>query len=189
MAAEPDTLLLALDGRQFFLALLALEIGQPGLQHRHGLRAVLQLAAFDLTRHRDAGRLVDQAHRGAGLVDVLAARAGRAEDLHLDVGLVDVDVDVPVVEQRHDRQRRERRLALALRVERTHPHQSMHAPLGFQPAVRVATFDHELDRGQSRLAAGSRVLFLDVEAAPLRPAHVHAVEHLGPVLRVGTTLP
>ncbi len=57
-----------------------------------------------------------------------------------------------------------------------------------QPAVRVATLHDELDRRQAGFGSWRRVLLLDVEAVALGPAHVHAVEHLGPVLRVGAAL-
>src|SRR2546429_7341590 len=51
----------------------------------HGRRAVLVLAALVLTRHDDTARQVRDAHRGLGLVDVLAAGARGTVDIHLEV--------------------------------------------------------------------------------------------------------
>src|SRR3954469_25355781 len=48
LAAEADLLLLALDGRELVLALLALEVGETGLEGFHGAVTVLELAALDL---------------------------------------------------------------------------------------------------------------------------------------------
>ena len=188
LAAEADALLFTLNCQQLVFAFLALDIGQPRLQHGHGLRSVLELAALDLTRHGDACRLVDQAYGRARLVDVLTAGARRAEHLHLDLGFVDLDVDVALVQQRHDGQRGEGGLPLALRVEGAHSDQPVHPALGLQPAVRVPALHDELDGRQTGFVARRRVFFLDIEAVPLRPSHVHAIEHLGPVLRVGAAL-
>ena len=51
--------------------------------------------------------------------------------------------------------------------------------------VRVPALDDERRRRDAGLRALLDLVELDVEAAPLRPAHVHAQQHLGPVLRVG----
>src|SRR4051812_24780958 len=85
LAAQVDALLLALDLRELGVALLLLDVGEAGLEHRHRPVAVLELAALDLARHHDAGGLVDQAHGRRRLVDVLTTGAGRPEHLHLDV--------------------------------------------------------------------------------------------------------
>ena len=61
----------------------------------------------------------------------------------------------------------------------------MHAALGGQQAVGVAALDDEGGRQQSGLLARGRLVDLEVEAAALGPAQVHAQHHLGPVLRVG----
>ncbi len=50
------------------------------------------LRAFVLAFHDNAAGKVRQPHRGIGLVDMLAARAGRAEGVDPEVGGVDVDL-------------------------------------------------------------------------------------------------
>ena len=49
---------------------------------------------------------MDEAHGGARLVDVLAARAGRAIDLHFDVLGTKVNVDLLHLRQHGDRRSR-----------------------------------------------------------------------------------
>ena len=61
----------------------------------------------------------------------------------------------------------------------------MHACLGREQAVGVVAGDdhrHALDAG---FVARLQVDDLAAEAPPLRPAHVHAHQHLGPILRLG----
>ena len=57
------------------LALAKLEIVDPRLEHGHRLGAIAVLRSVVLALHDDVGREVRYAHRGIGLVDVLAARA------------------------------------------------------------------------------------------------------------------
>src|SRR5215218_4474208 len=77
LAPEADALLLAADAVELVFTRLALEIGEPHLEHRHRLRTVLQLGPLDLARHDDAGRHVGEADRRRRLVDVLTAGPGR----------------------------------------------------------------------------------------------------------------
>src|SRR5579872_2707455 len=62
-------------------ALLLLLLGrqQPCLEERERAGAVLVLRALVLALHHDAARQVGDAHRGVGLVDVLAAGARGAK--------------------------------------------------------------------------------------------------------------
>ena len=94
LVAPGDLILHALDVADLVQVLLLLDLIQLGSQHLHGGVAVLELAALGLAADHDAGGLVDQAHRAGGLVDVLAARAGGAVDLHLNVLGADLDVRV-----------------------------------------------------------------------------------------------
>src|SRR6266566_1923139 len=57
------------------LALAQLEIIEPRLEHGHRLGAIAVLRSVILALHDDIGREVRYAHRGVGLVDVLATRA------------------------------------------------------------------------------------------------------------------
>src|SRR5580704_475186 len=74
--ARPD--LAAPIGGALGVALLPLGVVEPGAQGRHRLRPVAVLRALLLHHDRDAGRDVRHAHRGLGLVDVLAAGAAGA---------------------------------------------------------------------------------------------------------------
>ncbi len=96
LVAPADVGLLVLEHARGGVALVDLELVELRLQHLHRGRAVLVLAALALAGDDDARRQVPQAHRGIGLVDVLAARPARAVGVHLDVGRVDLDVDLVV---------------------------------------------------------------------------------------------
>ena len=148
LAAPADLGLLAGDRVEFGGTILLGLRGDQRRQPTHRPLAVLQLAALLLRARHEAGRLVDQADGRRRLVDVLTAGARRPEDLHADVGLVDVDVDV--VEQRPHLHGGERRLPAALVVERADPHQAVRAPLGGHQAVRVAAGDGDLGRHDAR---------------------------------------
>src|SRR5262249_47203512 len=75
------------------VALLTLEVVEPGAQDRHGLGAVSVLRTILLHHDNDAGRDVGYAYRRFGLVDVLPAGAARAQGVNLQVIVVDVYVD------------------------------------------------------------------------------------------------
>ena len=107
---------------------------------------------------------VGQAHGGVGLVDVLAAGAGRAVGVDAHVRRIDLDLDL-VVDHRIDPDRGEAGVAPGVRVERRDAHQPVDAGLGLQPAVGVGARDlygRRLDAGL--LAAGL-----------LDELHLHAV--------------
>ena len=78
------------------VALVHLEFVQLGLQHLHGGRAVLVLAALVLASHHDAAGQMRDAHRRLGLVDMLAAGAARAIHVHPQIRRVDLDIDALV---------------------------------------------------------------------------------------------
>src|SRR5439155_1162033 len=65
---------------------------QPRPQQRHGARAVLVLGALVLTLHHDAARQMGDAHRGIGLVDVLAAGARGTVGVDAKIRRVDPDI-------------------------------------------------------------------------------------------------
>ena len=120
----------------------------------------------------------------AGLVDVLAARAGGAVDLHFNVLGTNVDLDV-VGQLGHDLERGEARLAAGVRVERGNAHQTVDAVLALEIAVGVLALDHDRRALDAGLVAVEIVQHLELEAVLVRPLHIHAVEHLRPVLRLG----
>src|SRR6185437_10891515 len=70
-------------------------------------------------------------------------------------------------------------------IERRDSHQAMDAALGLEPAISVLAGDANGRRFDA--GAFARALFepLDLVAVLLAPAHIHAQEHLGPILRLG----
>ena len=79
----------------------------------------------------------------------------------------------------------ERRLAAVGGVERRQADEPVHALLGGVEAVGVLALGAEGRRLDAGLLPRARLEQLDLEAAPLGPAHHHAQDHLGPVLGVG----
>ena len=61
----------------------------------------------------------------------------------------------------------------------------MHAGLGLQPAIGVRAADLQRRRLDAGLLALALLQQLHLVAVLLGPAHVHAHQHLGPVLRLG----
>ena len=90
-----------------------------------------------------------------------------------------------VLDHRRDLDARERRLAAVGGVERRQAHEPVHALLGGVEAVGVLAVDPEGRRLDAGLLPRARLQQLDLEAAPLGPAHQHPQHHLGPVLGVG----
>ena len=131
--------------------------------------------------------LVAQTHGGAGLVDLLAARAGGTVDLHLDVFGTDVDLHI-VVDLRHDLNGREGRLTAPARIERRHAHETVYTGLGLQEAVGVLALDHDRGALDAGLFTVEVVEDLDLVALALGPAHVHPIEHGRPVHGLGAAL-
>ncbi|OIQ65037.1 hypothetical protein GALL_534080 [mine drainage metagenome] len=71
-------------------------------------------------------------------------------------------------------------------IERRYPHQPVHARLGFQPAIGVVAAD--LDGGglDARLFTLRLFQVLDLEAVLFGPARIHAQQHRGPILALGS---
>ncbi len=158
---------LAATQRRFgFLALATLVRGELGAQHVHGARAVLQLRAFLAARHDDAARLVRDADRRLGLVDVLAAGARGFERVDLEVGRADLDLTV-VFDFRKHRDGRGRGVNPAGGFGRRDALHAVDARLVLEPAVRFAA----LDRDDDFLVAAGFVFAL----AEQLDAHLHAL--------------
>ena len=136
-----------------------------------------------LARDHDSGRLVGDADRRVGLVDVLASRSRSAEGVDAQVGLVDLDLDL-VIEHRIHEDGGEGGVPSRLRVERRDPDQSVDALLGLQVPVCVPARDLEGRALDAGFLGGLEIEHLEPESAPFGPPHVHAREHLGPVLRL-----
>ncbi len=184
LVAEAHVRFRRVELRLFLRLPLGLELVESVLQHLHRRAFVLVLRAFLLRRHDDSRRDVREADRGARLVDVLTARARRAEDVHPDVLVADLDVDL-VVDDRIHEHRREARVPPSLRVERRDAHEPVHADLGLQKPERVRTFDLEHGALDARLFAVAHVEDVDGVALSLGPPRVHPHEHRRPVLRLG----
>ena len=173
---------LALRHRCHLLLLLALlQLVEPRLQDLHRPRLVLVLRALVLARDDvPVGRCVET-HRRVGLVDVLAARPARAIGVDAQVLVPDRDLYV-LLDVRQHQHRGERRLPPRVGIERRDAHQTVNARLRLRVAVRVRTFQADGGALQPRTLTRLQLQQLRLEAASLRPAQVHAEQHLGPVL-------
>ena len=108
----------------------------------------------------------------------------RAVGVDLEVLVVDLDL-AGALDHRRDLDARERRLAAVGGVERREPDEPVDALLGAVEAVGVLALDAEGGGLDAGLLPRARLQQLDLEAAPLGPAHLHPQHHLGPVLGVG----
>ena len=169
---------------EFLFLFLLLQLKELCAEHLEALLLVLKLRAFVLALHDDARRLVRHADGGRGFVDMLSARAARAVVVDAHVVHVDVDLD-GVVDLGHDVARGERCVPPRLRVKRGDADETMHAFFGFQKAIGVVPLDEKARGFDARLVARLEVGGLNGKSVPLRPAPVHAQEHLRPVLRLG----
>ena len=115
-------------------------VEQARLQQRHRARAILVLAALVLALDDDAGRQVRDADRRVGLVDVLAAGAGSAERIDLEVGRIQVDV-LDLVHLGQDGDRCGRGMDSALRLGLGHALHAMRAGLELQFREYALAFD------------------------------------------------
>jgi hypothetical protein len=70
-------------------------------------------------------------------------------------------------------------------VERAHAHEPVHSAFGLDEPVHVLALDRQCGALEAGLVALLRLVDLDLEAAALEPAQIHAQQHLGPVLRLG----
>ena len=115
---------------------------------------------------------------------MLASRARGAVDVDLEVLIADLDVDLLVHHGVHE-DRREARVPARLGVEGGDPHEAMHARLGSEEPEGVFPLHLEHRTLDPRLFPFGEVEDVDRVALPLRPARVHAHEHLRPVLGLG----
>ena len=72
-----------------------------------------------------------------------------------------------------------------VRIERRDAHEPVHAAFGLQPAIGVGAGDAHRRRFDAGALARALLEPFDLVAALLGPAHIHAQQHLGPVLRLG----
>ena len=115
---------------------------------------------------------------------MLAAGAAGPVDLHLNVLLPDLHL-VVILDLGHDLHRGKAGLPAGVGIKGRHPDQPVDAVLTLQKAVGVIPLDGNGRGLDARLVAVLIVQDLIGEVVALRPAGVHPVEHLGPVLGLG----
>ena len=164
--------------------LLDLQLDQLGAQLLHTVILVLELGTLLLGGHHNAGGPVDQADGGGGLVDVLAAGAGGAVDLHFDILRPDLHLFI-VRQLRHDFHSGKAGLTAGVGVKGRDADQTVNAVFAFQQAVGIFAFNGDDGRLDARLVALFVVQRFPRKAVALRPAGIHPIEHLAPVLRFG----
>ena len=184
LRAEADLRLLVVRLGVLRLALLFLQPDQLGLEELQGEVVVLVLRPLRPRLGRHPGGDVGVADAGLGLVLVLAAGAAAAEDVALELVVLQLDVD-GVVDLRHHLDRGERRLPLVRRPERADPDQAVDAGLAPQVAVDVLALDVDRHGLDARDFAVFAVDDLGLVLVVLAPHQVHPHQHLGPVARLG----
>ena len=146
----------------------------PGAQERHSAGAVLVLRTLVLHDDDGARRQMGDAHRGFGLVDMLAAGALRAHRVDLQVRLVDVDIDLLGFGQDRDGSRRG--MDTPLRLGFRHALHPMHAEFEFQLREDAASRDLRDDfleaARRPSLATASRRASLSIRRALIHPEKV-----------------
>ncbi|ABA50496.1 hypothetical protein BURPS1710b_3601 [Burkholderia pseudomallei 1710b] len=152
--------------------LVILLVLDPRGEHLQRAILVLVLRAVVLALDDDSRRDVRDAHRRIGLVDVLAARARRAERVDPQIGRIDLDF-ADLVGLGHHRDRARGRMDAALRLGRGHALHAVAARFELQARVRAVArdpHDHFLVAAEIRRALRHH---LDLPALPLRVAQVH----------------
>ena len=160
-----------------------LQLQQPRLQHPHRALPIAPQRPLVLAGDHDVRRQVGDPHRRRVLLHVLPPVARGAVDIDLQIIVVDLD-RVYLFNLRQHVHLGERGVARVLLIERRDPHQPMHAVLGAQPAVRRFPFHLQRRRLDPGLVALHPVDQLGRELRALRPAQIHSLQHLRPVLRL-----
>lgn len=161
------------------MRLAHLKLVELGLELLHGLLAVAVLGSGRPTDRDDARRNMVDSDGGLRLLNVLTAGARCTEDVHGEVGGVDLDFD-RVVDFRVDVHGREGRVAAGVRVEPGSCAQGGGCRFRCEACRRPFALDVE----RAGLDAGdfARAFFFkgDLEALAFGVAHVHAFEPCSP---------
>ena len=112
---------------------------------------------------------------------MLPALAARAVCIDAQVFRANVDLN-GVVDFRRNINAGKRSMPPLRRIERRNPHQPMHSRFARQKTKGILTRDGEGSRFDARLIPILVVVHLGLIAILLRPAQVHAHQHLSPVL-------
>ena len=124
------------------------------------------------------------AHRRIGGVDVLAAGAGSAVGVDPAIALVHLDIDA-VVDHREHPDAGEGGVAPGIGIIGRDADQPVHPGFGLEPAIGAVALDENGGGLDAGLLAGMLLDELHLVAMRLRPAHIHAQQHAGPVLALG----
>ena len=117
---------------------------------------------------------------------MLTACAGGTEHLHLIVLRTDFHILRIVFDVRNDFNGGEGGLTAGIGIKGRHTNQAVDTVLSLQEAISILAFNEDVGGFQSRLVAFLIVHDLIGKAVALRPAGIHPVEHLRPILRLGT---
>src|SRR5215813_6299218 len=149
LAAEIDVQLGILGLARLRPLLLQLEFVEACAKLLERAVTVFMLRTFVLALYYDAGWEVRDSHGRIGHVDVLPARARRAERVDAQILVLNIDLDF-VVDLRIDEHAGKAGVPPRVGVERRDANQAMHADLALQEAVGVFAIDLErraLDAG------------------------------------------
>ena len=133
---------------------------QPGAQDPHCVVAVLMLGAFRLAGHHDAGGQVGEAHRGGYLLDILAAGAAGAKEVHFDFVGADGHFGVVVRHRGQGFDAGKGGLAAAGGVKGRNAYQPVYADLGVEAAEGAGAADFQGAGAQAGFVAVGRVQHL-----------------------------
>src|SRR5260370_22161531 len=161
--------------------LLHIELVELGTQHTHGTLFIFVLRALVLAAGDQAGGNVGYAHGGISGVHVLPAFSAGAVSIYAQVVGLDDNFDGFVNFRRHKHAGERSMPPLGL-IERRNTNQTMYAYLAGQQAECVFSIDAERRRLDACLFAGLIVVEHRLKFLALGPAHVHAHQHLSPVL-------
>ena len=125
---------------------------------------------------------MDQPDGRGSLVDVLAAGAGGTVYLHLIVLGTDLKILGLIGDLRNDLDGREGGLTAGIGVKGRHPDQPMDTVFTFQEAIGIFAGNHDGSGLDTGLVALLIVEDLVCKAVALRPAGVHPIKHLAPIL-------
>ena len=126
-----------------------------------------------------------QTHCRGGLVDLLTARAGGAEHVHLDILIAQLDLVIIVAYLGHDLDSGKGGVAASGSVKRGDADKPVYAVLTLEEAVGIFALDHYRCALDAGLVPVEIVHDPDLIAVAVSPHVVHTVEHRGPVLRLG----
>ena len=161
-------------GRDGGALLFYLGLIQAASQHGQRLFLVFVLAALVLTLDNGIGRDVRDADSGRGLVDVLAAGAGRAE--RVDAQILRIDIEVKLLRFGQHGHRCGRGMHAALTLGLRHALDAVYAALELEPRIHAVACDAEHDLFIAAQLGLGTAHHLGLPAAPVRVHRVHAVQ-------------